>query len=190
MKQKTAIRLATLFIDDIILHINIKTAESQSSFAGRAKKIVLLSFDRKALFVWRKFRSMDNQKGINCMVFRNETKHRSSLMILEAEKWAVKKWGATRVYTYVNPRKIKSQNPGFCFKKAGWRVCGITKARKLLILEKFLKYNTKHNTLHYNPHDPSSHISEKKSNCLCSFFKTYFSQGNPFSKHIIFYIRF
>jgi hypothetical protein len=26
-----------------------------------------------------------------------------------------------RMYTYVNPAKIRSINPGYCFKQAGWR---------------------------------------------------------------------
>jgi len=36
----------------------------------------------------------------------------------------------------VNARKIRSSNPGFCFQKAGWQLCGITKARRLHILFK------------------------------------------------------
>ena len=39
------------------------------------------------------------------------------------------------------PRKIKSKNAGFCFKKNGWRTCGISKARKLIILEKHADTN-------------------------------------------------
>jgi hypothetical protein len=27
-------------------------------------------------------------------------------------------------------------NPGYCFKMAGWTVCGITKVHKLIIMEK------------------------------------------------------
>jgi len=42
-----------------------------------------------------------------------------------------------RLYTFVNPRKIRSSNPGYCFLKAGWRKCGITKWQKLVILEIF-----------------------------------------------------
>jgi hypothetical protein len=39
------------------------------------------------------------------------------------------------LYTYVNGRKVKSANPGYCFKRAGWRTCGKT-AGGLIILEK------------------------------------------------------
>ncbi len=47
--------------------------------------------------------------------------------------WA--EWGPQRLYTYVNPRRVRSSNPGYCFKQAGWRLCGVTKTRKLLILD-------------------------------------------------------
>lgn len=110
-----------------------------SRFVGPGERIVLITSDGKALFVWRKFRSMDNQCGVNCAIFRNEGPHLSSELILEAEKIALEKWPGERLYTYVNPRKIKSSNPGYCFKIAGWQQCGITKARKLLIFEKIIK---------------------------------------------------
>jgi len=50
-------------------------------------------------------------------------------------EWAWKKWPPQRLYTTVNPRKIKSTNPGFCFLCAGWRRCGFTESG-LIILEK------------------------------------------------------
>ena len=70
------------------------------------------------------------------IIGRNEGQRLSSELILEAEALAWSKWPGERFYTYVDPRKIKSKNPGFCFLKAGWRKCGITKVNKLLILEK------------------------------------------------------
>lgn len=109
-------------------------------FCGPGEKIVLLSIDEKALFVWRKFKSMNGQKGINCAIFRNESQILSSLLIKQAEEIAWKRWPGERLYTYVNPRKIKSKNPGCCFKKAGWKFAGITK-KKLLIFEKCLEKN-------------------------------------------------
>lgn len=89
-----------------------------------------------ALFVWRKFKSGDGQIGVNCSVFRNESKVKSSDLILEAEQVALKRWPMERLYTYVNAKKIKSKNPGYCFIAAGWNRCGITKWNKLVILEK------------------------------------------------------
>ena len=105
-------------------------------FVGPGWKMVLITAEADALFVWRKFKSADGQQGVNCAVFRNESERKSSDMILEAEKLAHKRWPQERFYTYVNAKKIKSTNPGFCFLQAGWRKIGITKVNKLLILEK------------------------------------------------------
>ena len=106
-------------------------------FVGPGEKVVLLTPDAQALFVWRKFRSLDNQEGINCAVFRNEGDYLSSELILQAEAFARGRWpDECRMYTYVNPRKIRSSNPGCCFLKAGWKRCGITKENRLVILEK------------------------------------------------------
>jgi hypothetical protein len=97
--------------------------------------MVLLTTDGRALFVWRKFRSDDGQEGINCAIFRNEGPKLSSGLILEAEPLAWRRWPGERLYTYVNPKKVKSTNPGYCFLMAGWRKCGKTKGG-LIILEK------------------------------------------------------
>ena len=104
-------------------------------FVGPGEKLVLLGFFIPALFIWRKFISMDAQIGVNCSVFRNESTVRSSDLILEAEHIARKKWPQERFYTYVNARKIKSTNPGYCFKMAGWVQCGKTK-NGLVVLQK------------------------------------------------------
>lgn len=105
-------------------------------FCGPGEKLVLITKDCDALFVWRKFKSMNGQEGINCAVFRNEGAVLSSLLIIEAEEIARKRWPGERFYTYINPIKIKSVNPGYCFLMAGWKRCGITKRHKLIILEK------------------------------------------------------
>jgi len=107
-------------------------------YVGPGEYISLATPDGNALFVWRKFISMDHQEGVNCSIFRNETNNLSSKMICEAEEFAIEKWGQVRAYTYINPKKIKSINPGYCFIKAGWNKYGYTKS-KLLILEKYLK---------------------------------------------------
>ncbi len=97
----------------------------------------LFAHDDDALFVWRKFIDASGQQGVNCAAFRNESPHRASSMILDAETWARDRWPGERLYTYVNPRQIRSTNPGYCFKMAGWSTCGITKGRRpLVILEK------------------------------------------------------
>lgn len=106
-------------------------------FCGPGEKLVLMTADSQALFVWRKFISKDNQTGINCAVFRNEGDELSSTLILAAEEHAWRRWPGERLYTYVNSRKIASPNPGYCFKVAGWRFCGRTSKLHLDILEKY-----------------------------------------------------
>ena len=113
-----------------------KDGRKPKLFVGPGFKMVLITQDGKALFVWRKFISADGQAGVNCAVFRNEGEQLSSALILAAEKLAWDRWPGERLFTYVNTRKIKSVNPGYCFKQAGWRICGQTKRHKLLILEK------------------------------------------------------
>jgi len=63
----------------------------------------------------------DNEEGYNCAIFRNESARRSSDVILECEALVVSRWGKGRAFTYINPAKIRSTNPGYCFKQAGWR---------------------------------------------------------------------
>lgn len=105
-------------------------------FVGPGQKMVLLTRNLKALFVWRKFICGDGNEGVNCSVFRNEGAGLSSELIRSAELLAWERWPGERLFTYVNPRKITSSNPGYCFLAAGWRKCGVTKWNKLLILEK------------------------------------------------------
>jgi hypothetical protein len=114
-----------------------RNGKNGKRFGGPGEQIILISTDHKALFVWRKevFRK-DGQSGICCAVFRNEGDLLSSKLILQAEQIAMRRWPQERLFTYVNSKKIRSSNPGYCFKKAGWRQCGTSKAKKLIILEK------------------------------------------------------
>jgi hypothetical protein len=106
-------------------------------FVGPGEKMVLLTPCARALFVWRKFISGDGQQGVNCAVFRNEGAGLSSELIRAADSLADSRWPGERHYTYVNAAKVRrKRDPGRCFLKAGWRVCGETKYNKLLILER------------------------------------------------------
>jgi len=113
-----------------------KDGRQPKLFVGPGQKLVLITPDGKAVFVWRKFKSADSQQGVNCAIFRNEGTQLSSFLILQAESIAWNRWPGERLYTYVNVAKIHSNNPGYCFKKAGWSLCGTTKVNKLLIFEK------------------------------------------------------
>ncbi len=104
------------------------------SFVGPGHKIVLVNSNYSALFVWRKFKH-PSQTGVNCAVFRNESTTLSSTLILEAEKIINQIFPGERLFTYIDPAKVNSPNPGYCFKQAGWTHCGIS-SKGLHILEK------------------------------------------------------
>ena len=139
-----------LFSDDVWVHIKDGNETALSIFSrhytyrknrkirqfiGPGEKMVLLTPDALALFVWRKFISDNGQHGVNCAVFRNEGVARSSDLIREADRIAWERWPGERLYTYVDPGKTRrKRDPGRCFLRAGWQHCGWTK-RGLRILE-------------------------------------------------------
>ena len=103
---------------------------------------MLLTADSLAVLGWLEklrtevFRHESAERGIMCTIFRNEGPLRSSDLILEAEQLAWRRWPGQRLFTYVWPAKVKSANPGYCFKCAGWRQCGRNADGRLIILEK------------------------------------------------------
>lgn len=111
----------------------------QFCYSGR--KLVLRDAAGLVVFVWMwpdADKRMDGQLGYNCSIFRNESDRQSSEIILEAERHAVCKWGPNRGFTYVDARKIKSRNPGYCFKCAGWVQVGFSKGGKVLLVKEIL----------------------------------------------------
>ena len=119
-----------------------RDGRTRRTFCGPGESVVLRTFDGAAFFVWRKFRddcidqrTGERQEGINCAAFRNEGAYRSSELIRQADAIADCLWPDRRHYTYVNAQKVRSANPGYCFRVAGWRRCGRTKGG-LLILER------------------------------------------------------
>lgn len=107
-------------------------------FAYNGRKLVLRDAYGLVLFVWmfpQPEMRMDGQVGYNNSIFRNESSRRSSDIILDAERYAVEKWGPNRAYTYIDPRKVKSVNPGYCFKVAGWTRVGYSRDGKHLLMK-------------------------------------------------------
>jgi hypothetical protein len=104
-------------------------------FVGPGEKVVLRTERGDAFFAWRKFIDDSGQCGINCAVFRNESPHRSSDLIRQADAIADCLWPDSRHYTFVDAEKVRSTNPGFCFIASGWKRCGRT-GSGLLILER------------------------------------------------------
>ena len=108
-------------------------------FAGNGQKVILRDGEARELFVWlwQTYR-LDGQAGYNAAMFRNEGSRLSSDVILEAERCVVAAWGPNRAFTYVDPIKVRSPNPGYCFKVAGWIRVGESRAGAHL-LEKWLR---------------------------------------------------
>lgn len=102
---------------------------------GPGQKLLLATPCRRALFGWRVFIDDTGQRGVNCAIFSNRGAGLSSVLIRAADAIADQRWPGERHYTYVDPRRV-SANPGYCFKMAGWRFCGVTKSRGLHILER------------------------------------------------------
>lgn len=119
--------------------VNIKARRrtGDKRICGPGEKMVLMTTDCLALFVWRKAKRPDlaGQQGVYCSIFRNEGEILSSELIREAEQLAWRRWPGERLYTYINSQMIRSTNPGYCFQMAGWQRCGETQGG-LIILEK------------------------------------------------------
>lgn len=113
-----------------------RKSKGANLFVGPGEKMVLVTLNYDALFVWRKaLLREDNQKGVECALFRNESDVLSSELIREAVGLAFERWHGERLFTYVADAKVRSVNPGCCFMKAGWRRCGRNKDGRLTILE-------------------------------------------------------
>lgn len=109
----------------------------QFLYSGR--KIVIRDHRGDVLFGWLwsdEDKRMDHQTGYNCAIFRNESPRLSSEIILECEHIAVERWGPNRGFTYVKPSAIRSPNPGYCFKRAGWSFLRTSANGKLHLLAK------------------------------------------------------
>lgn len=113
----------------------------QFCYSGR--KLVLRNAAGTLLWVWMypdPALRMDSQYGYNNAIFRNESQRLSSEVILEAERWAVAKWGPNRAYSFIDAQKLSVRKrhgaeychwpPGKCYVKAGWRFAGFTKGGK------------------------------------------------------------
>lgn len=99
---------------------------------GPGEKLLLLGNDEQALFGWRRGNDASQGYGVSCTVFRNEGEQRSSDLIREATALAWMRWPDERLYTYINPKAIRSTNPGYCFVMAGWSKHGMTKGGLLI----------------------------------------------------------
>lgn len=90
-------------------------------FVGPGEKVVLRTWKGDAVFVWRRFIDDSGQRGVNCALFRNESKIQSSGLIRQARAIAHCLWPDLRCYTFVDPQAFSGGLPGNCFLMAGWK---------------------------------------------------------------------
>lgn len=113
---------------------------SSGTLAGPGKTLTLLTPCGRACFVWlycdptMRYDAVD---GPLCTIFRNEGAGLSSELICAAEEWTsvVPGWSGLDWWTYVSPTHVRSSNPGYCFKVAGYGFAGRSK-RGLMLLRK------------------------------------------------------
>lgn len=125
-----------------------------SSWTRNGQNLVLITPDEQALWCIHrpkpgKSTRMDHLDAWECTMFRNEGGALSSVLIRQAVevcrmlalgefgcREGVEDWGEVPkdgLITYVNPAKVKSEIPGFCFRRAGWRNVGSAKDGKLML---------------------------------------------------------
>lgn len=114
-------------------------------FMPPGETLVLVSADALAVFGWWRphprsgIRAMNNLDGWTCTIFRNEGDELSSLLILEAERQLAElkgECGPDGMLTYVWDSKVRSSNPGYCFKAAGWKCIGRSADGRKTLLHK------------------------------------------------------
>jgi hypothetical protein len=115
-------------------------------FMGNGTPLVLRNAEGTVVFGWLKnvdgLRA-DGERGYNCVIFRNESSRRSSEIILEAEQLVFDEWGTGRLFTYIDPKRLRTIRrrgrefcrwpAGRCFLEAGWSFVRITKKGKHLL---------------------------------------------------------
>lgn len=126
-------------------HYSRRTVGSPQ-FMPPGQTLVLMTPRGDAVFGWWRphpdagITPMNGLDGWTCTIFRNESAALSSTLILAAESELKQRFdcGPSGLITYVWDKRVRSSNPGFCFKRAGWRASGRSADdRKTLLLKPF-----------------------------------------------------
>lgn len=114
-------------------------------FTRNGQNLVFLTPDLKA--VWVTFRPTpgkatrsDKLEAWECALFRNTGPFRSSELIIDAILLSMVLWGPVPkdgFITFVKPECVRSVNPGYCYKKAGWKITGQSKGKPRLTAPKY-----------------------------------------------------
>jgi hypothetical protein len=115
-------------------------------FMPPGQTLILLTPDADAVFGWWRphprsgIRAMNNLDGWTCTIFRNEGQRLSSILIIEAEVELLLRHdvGPDGLLTYVFDARVRSVNPGACFRHAGWLRAGRSADGRKTLLQKLL----------------------------------------------------
>lgn len=114
-------------------------------FMPPGQTVVLATEERNAVFGWWRpdpssgLKAMNGLDGWTCTIFRNEGQWLSSCLVLAAERALVATGlsiGPDGMLTYVLDKRVRSRNPGYCFKMAGWRAVGRSADGRKTLLQK------------------------------------------------------
>lgn len=107
------------------------------------RRLVLISDDEQAMWIthWPDPRLvLDKIDALRCTVFRREGRRheRASVLIRAAMVFSEEFYGAAPAgwVTYVEPSKVRSQDPGYCFKMAGFELDQDFKSKRLIRLRR------------------------------------------------------
>jgi hypothetical protein len=103
------------------------------------EKLVFITLDYQALWgshrpaPWTSATRADKFKGHSCFVFRRfpDCDSLASSLIREVVGLTALIWGDAPFITYVGVNHVKSDNPGYCYKKAGFIHIGFKDGTKL-----------------------------------------------------------
>lgn len=124
-------------------HYSRRTVGSPQ-FMPPGQTLVLLTPDADAVFGWWRpdprsgIKAMNGLDGWTCTIFRNTGPTLSSELILDAETALMGRFdcGPDGLLTYVWDAKVRSVNPGYCFKVAGWKAIGRSADKRKTLLWK------------------------------------------------------
>jgi|SRR5215471_435555 len=107
------------------------------------RRLVLISDDECALWVthWPDAKLvLDRIDALRCTVFRREgrRRERASVLIRAAMELSEEIFGAAPHgwVTYVEPAKVRSEDPGYCFKMAGYQLDTTFQSKRLIRLRR------------------------------------------------------
>lgn len=112
-------------------------------FMPPGQTIVLLTEDARDVWGWWRpdpksgLKAMNGLDGWTCTIFRSESNRLSSDLVLDAE-FALGGYdiGPDGLLTYIWDKRVRSTNPGYCFKCAGYRAIGRSADKRKTLLQK------------------------------------------------------